>query len=288
MLKKICIIPAYDRPEYLYLCLEKIVETNEYHDIKIIVSLDLNYNPNNLDVIDKFNNILNITLTSNNINVSNKEMKQSFHLLSAYKKYYNMHKPDLIYMIEDDIIISKDFFSFHEDIHKLHSNTFVSIVSEPNNFKGLPGSNNDIYHSPMSDYQSLGVCFNANKLNEFILCHNVSEYYKNPNHYLLNKFPNSKYNNKWWEQDGMIRRVLESLNVTPIYACTPRCYHAGYYGYHRPGNRPNGTLNEKINELRNIIFNQELLNSKQEVYKDSFICNLNTSHDKLNLIKYES
>lgn len=292
-MRNVCIIPAYDRPEYLHLCLEKIIESDNFNEYKFIIALDYGFHPENLKVIDYFTNNYNFDCTVTAIQQSTQqmnisaEMKQSYNILYNYSKFIGIFNPELMILIEDDIMIGKDFFTMHELIHKTYPDIFVSILSQPNNFDvKYSKSEDDVYIAPIPDYQSLGVCFNTSKLIEYILPHHNDEYYINPNQYLLKHFPNSKYNGKWWEQDGLIRRVFEKHDIRPIYSCQPRCYHSGYYGYHRIVGRPPGNLNNRILELRKIIFNQDMLDKKQTEYKDSFVCNLHTTHTKLNLVNY--
>jgi len=49
-------------------------------------------------------------------------------------------------------------------------------------------------------------------------------------------------------------RLLWTTGGVVAWPYIPRCYHVGFYGYHRPdGKRPDGLLQDKIAKLRGII-----------------------------------
>lgn len=284
-------IIAYDRPESLFWCLEKIANADNSDQYTYLISLDHGYNPENIAVISEFQKlgfkcIIHEQKHSPDIHP---QSKQSYNVLNAYNLACQYVEDDngLIFNIEDDIIISKDFFTISEEIHALEPDIFSMIGSYNANSSSPKGSPDDYYVSIINtDFQSWGVSYKKRIISEYILPHVNMEYLKHPDNYVKKYFNGSKLGSRWTEQDGLIRRIQESYNMTSAFLCMQRAYHAGFYGYHR-GKGPTGNLLERITKLNDIIFNQDEINKVQTMYKDSHVCDLNLSHSNLNKRRHE-
>jgi glycosyltransferase involved in cell wall biosynthesis len=278
-MKDICLIPCYNRPEFLYWTLKQIEKAYLSHKIEYWFLADHGYNPEILEIIKDFKYSKKIIKqTKHNYHSAT---KLSRNILSGYKKAYQT-KAKYIFLIEDDILIGKDFFKMHYGIQN-DENIFCSIMSENHNTKFDTSNNlNNYYISKQADYQSIGVCFKRVNLKQ-IVKHLIPEYLNNPFKYVNKLYPKSKIGSQYVEQAGLIRRIIENNNYKVAFPDVPRCYHAGFYGKNR-GKQLTGHYKDKISKLGKIIFdnkNMEYMTGGGRHYKDSKPINLNTDYIKL-------
>lgn len=286
-MKNIVLIPCWQRPEFLSICLEQIVKADGAEKYTYVFLVDRGFNPENITVINKFPFEKGVQLRKETVPGIG---RQSMNLLEGYR-FAASQDCNLVFMIEEDIMIANDFFTWHEAVQKKESN-FCSIATENNNTKHeSTGNLSEYYIGSERDYQSLGVCFNREVLNKYVVPHANYAFYKNPRAYVSQKFPTSVMGTQYCEQDGLIRRIRETeCNLPVIFPDVPRAYHAGFYGYNRPSKKvPKGSLASRIAQLKEIIFSPEkmLANSiTPGYYEDSKPINL--INDKwLNQVRHE-
>ena len=97
------------------------------------------------------------------------------------------------------------------------------------------------------------------------------------------KFPNNTFGEAFAEQDGLIRRIQQkeanSGGMQIAFPHVPKAFHAGFYGKNR-GQRISGTLEERTNKIRSIIFDDEMMRTVNKgsvhLYEDSIPVNLET------------
>jgi hypothetical protein len=176
--------------------------------------------------------------------------------------------------VEEDILISRDYFDFHRRAHELVPDAFA--VSACRNQKYLAG------HDPAPDdsalyahgsYQSLGVSFRPIRLHA-ILPHLVRAYFTNPVQYCARIFPASAINPNNAEQDGLLERLMEHAGLATVYAHAPRAYHAGFVGYHRKGSSPPGDIEQRARAI--LGMSAEQLNAHAHSYPDHTTVPLDT------------
>lgn len=248
----VVVIPCFNRPEFISICLE-LIQKAEQGDLLYLFQVDFGYDPQVVEVIERFPLKKEIKYTPSHT----LQNKQSYSLLMGYENALQ-HNPDKIYLIEDDIFIANDFFIWHE---KNIGNNFASIATKNHNAEII--STGDLAASyTMSEYQSLGVCFQKSSIEE-ILSGITEEYYKDPKRYLKNRFPNSPISIGYCEQDGLIRRIIQDKNHQVVFADVPRAFHAGYWGKSR-GVKPSGILEERICEVRLTAFDTLIMKGDSE------------------------
>lgn len=271
------IIPVFNRPEFLSICLELICKADRSNEFVYLFSVDTGFDRKCLEVIREFP-LEKVVVKRKG--TPYKLGKQSFNLLSAYYEacYLSDNK---VMLIEDDIFIHPDFFNWHIGIHEKESNIFCSIGTENHNTHiNTDNSDNGYYYGARTDYQSWGVMFDKEILSKYILPHAINEYYKNPIEYLEYKFKQSWLGKHFAEQDGLIRRVKYSLpELNVLFPCKPRAFHAGFYSYHRNMyKRLEGPIEEKKKKIREIISNEKLYKQyceNPDFYNDSRAIDLN-------------
>lgn len=175
----------------------------------------------------------------------------------------------LVYLIEEDIWVARDFFAFHEAAHARRKVFFVSGVRNQNDARTLPPDRSRIYLDRR--YQSLGISFRVESL-PLITAHHRAEYYADPRRYVLAHWPRSRLGDTLWEQDGLIDRIIEEEHLAGLYPFVPRAFHAGFVGYHRRGRPFGGTLAQRVAKLEQMT--DADANARARDYKDIHSCDL--------------
>jgi hypothetical protein len=254
--KNILIIPTYDRAELLYLCLDAIAMCRESSRLDIRVFQDSHINDKDvdaqgrrevIDVVKKFHD-LQITCITRPWHAY---AGNSYNILTAYKDAATS-KAEYVFMVEDDVIVSPDFFRYHYARLAAHPKAACSIgVRDPG------------HHG----YASLGVAFPRETLH-LIAPHCEPLYFLRQRGYCAQTFRPSLYNAQFdCEQDGLIARILEGRLV--LWADVPVCQHIGWYGYHRrKSQRPQGTLEERVMQTKAILQSESLLRQWSRDFAD--------------------
>lgn len=269
--KIICVIPAYQRPEFLWHCLDRIKKCDDVHKVTFLFMLDFGCSNEVKKLANDFPLPKRVFMQPK---VEYRATKQSFNVLQGYRLAYEMGAT-LICMIEEDVMVATDFFTWHINVHK-QKELFCSIATRNNNTKYETTDDLGAYYVCDGDYQSLGVAFNPKiiKALQHYACH---AYYKAPMQYCAEHFPGSKVGPFFAEQDGLIRRIQE-IQVLPVaFPDVPRAFHAGFYGKNR-GRRVVGTYEQLRVKVGSIIYDRGRMKAavdRPEYYEDSTPVNLN-------------
>lgn len=268
-----CLIPCFNRPELLHHAL-RCIEAANPEGIHFLFRPDRGASPENLEVISTFKfpyTILPEPIKARYAGI----MKQSWSVLTGYGEAVKLAGDGLVYYIEDDVMVAPEFFEWHRLGHEQGRGLFCSIASEDTNTPEDKRSEQNsigiiderleypeatIWKARVSDgtYRSIGVCWTAENLRKFVQPHVNPSYFLNPWMYLKQTFPNSPWKGSWCEQDGLIRRIQLESGLPIAYPFEPLCYHAGYYGTNRGNpNKPKGTLQQRIEEVGNVIYSDE-------------------------------
>jgi hypothetical protein len=270
-------IPCYNRPEFLWHCLDNLTRCEGIENIHVIFKPDSGYHPDNLRVIEQYTD----RLTSYEVRAPLPPVapltKQSKNVLDGYK-YAATQTDELIYMVEEDVMVSTDFLTYHEAIHTAEPGLFASLSTKNPNRNVTTTEDPEAYYLTTGDYCSLGVCMRASVFNDHIDRHMTGNYYRNPIRYMGETFPNSDLNKSQAEQDGLIRRIQHESELPLAYPHLPRAFHSGFYGYNRR-QYITGTLEKKIQRIADTIYdpaNMLAASLSPAYYQDSIPVNLNT------------
>lgn len=251
----VVVIPAYNRPEFLRLTLELITKNRGFQDYLYLFALDYGFKTTLLQEIKTFGKTgVNIEIIRTPYR-NYREGKQSYNLLNGYRLAASK-STNLVFLIEDDVFISNIFFEWHKVVHQAEPEIFCSIATRNNNTQiDIPGDVGD-YYLKTDDYQSLGVCFKKQQV-EFFGQYVTSEYFSNPVEYCRRTFPTSPLNIMFSEQDGLLRRIMGKYGLYNAFSVNGLAYHAGAFSGKNRGRRLEGTLEQKIQQLRDICFDKD-------------------------------
>jgi hypothetical protein len=227
----VVLIPAFDRPEMVWLCLDHLAQCPEVRDVEIRVCIDRRADHAPLSefarVVEAHADLdIELRFTPPHAHPGN-----SFNVLSSCRDAWRAGF-GRIYLVEDDVMVSPEFFAWHERVHA----------------EAQPSASVGIANPGHGAYASLGVCLPAWAVGE-IMEHAVRAYFRNMRGYCQFAFPPSPFD---CEQDGLIARVLAGCVVA--WADPPIVSHVGWYGYHRrQTRRPTGTLEERYGYVRQKV-----------------------------------
>lgn len=246
-MQDIVILPTYDRPEMLWLCLEYLSKCPDtrWTQIRIYVDAHIGEKPPRdeiEEVLEKFPRL--------SIQIGFRHPHQypgnSYNLMMAYKDAYHS-EAERVYLVEDDVLIHPEFFRWHRMMHTGQMLGCSIAVQNPGH----------------GAYASLGVCFKREMLH-LILPHCRPAYFQNMRNYCKAVFAPSKFD---CEQDGLWARVLAGHPV--VWAPYPFAQHVGWYGYHRKKSiRPQGTLDERYAQVLETLTTPAILHQQMRDFGD--------------------
>ena len=279
----VVVIPAFSRCDFLEVCLDHICKADEFEKHKYLFCLDYGYNPELIKIINKY------PITAALLKVPNnhlKDGKQSHNVINGLVTAAG-HSDDKVYYIEDDCLIAKDFFTFTGGVIE-KEDVYCCIASMSDRQTIEPVNDENCYYIKENDndYRGIGVCFSTAKINEYLKPHDDRRYYRNIKGYCLRYFPDSELKGQWTEQDGLQRRIIEKNKLRVAFRSVPRCFHAGFYGYHRSVKVAYDMLSheDKVRFIYDHVFDLEKvreISNNNEWIHDSIPVNLNTSHTKI-------
>ena len=273
----VVLVPTYCRPDYLTICLEHLSQAEGHgskyvfvqHDHRetdppeVLVEAGLSQ-----EVAQSFGPKFRAVFFS--LVPAHRYIGNSYNCLELYKLAFGVSDARYVYLVEDDVIVTPDFFKWHEAVQG-RGDYFASVgwrCSRNPDFKesGDPTA----YMESARDYASIGVCWRRGNLTP-LLEHAKPEYYGNLGGYVRVTFPNSVIpTSEWTEQDGIVTRLLhETEDRWVAWPELPRCAHIGIQGYHRRnGHRFVGSLVQRTDALRGAINSSTLSKLSQDNYRD--------------------
>ena len=271
-MNSVVVIPAYNRPEMLATCLRRVEQASDYKNQCYNFVFDAGFDERNTDIVfSHWKNGLPLYSPGPAINPVRGQGNSANILMGLAYGLSAAEEigADIVHLLEEDVWVAKDYFDAAERIHKQFKPWALSLCrNQHRSYEPIPDKSL-IYFDNM--YQSIGVSFPLDTVRE-ILVHNTDEYLYDMSGYLRNQFPHSRFGGLFPEQDGLIQRIIEKNKYEVAYANIPRAFHAGFYSYHRAGEEPEGTLEEKIAQLE--AMSEEEMN-RRSVYKDIRFCNMN-------------
>lgn len=266
------VLTAFGRPEMLWHCLSRIDKADKPDGLRITFRLDHWYDREIHDVLGMFAHLpADVSIAPKH--PFHASTKQSANVLGGLYQAARLTDHDsIVHLIEDDVMIGPDHFTFSDKAHR--AGEFFCVTTSANCNGGEetdePALGVRVSHGT---YRGIGTSFRAGAFVDHIAPHIRPDYYLNPRQYIRKTFVPDPFGGSWTEQDGLIRRIQMQEGMPPIaYAITPRSFHAGYYGKNRNGRRPTGALAQRIDKLGAVIYSDEAMrkeNRRAAYYEDS-------------------
>jgi hypothetical protein len=236
----------------LWHCIDNLCKADGIGSMHVVFRADSGYDPDIIGVIRSFA----ARLPSHEIQAAPscpyRRTKLSANILLGYlQAAARAHR--YVYMVEEDIMVGRDFFRWHQAVQARNEQLFCSIaVRNHNRCVELPEDPQGYYLSS-GDYCSWGVCFDRTVIGALIAPHVNLDYLSGPKRYLRRHFPTSQVGLGYVEQASLLRRIQERCGQPIAYPAVPRAFHAGFYGRNRPGGVP-GALHERVQRLDSVIY----------------------------------
>lgn len=262
---ELVVITAWRRPDFLRATLERLLLADE-PGIEYLVSLDRGFTR---DVSDQAHWFLQRIGRRARLEVrAHRWSGNSYNTLVSFREATLRHpRPDLINLVEEDILVGKDYFAFHRAAHGLAPADVLAVSACRNQQFPLgvepPSEESVAWLHPA--YQSLGVSFRPEQL-ERVVRHAKPAYFANMIGYCKQQFPGSRIPAGNAEQDGLIHRIAERDGLTTMYPAVPRAYHAGFTGYNRRGAKLAGSIEQRAQQI--LAMTSDELNASAHSYPD--------------------
>ncbi len=235
----ILIIPTYERPEFLWLCLEKIA-ANDCSNIEIWICEDEHIDHPKSEQLQQ--EISTTVVYARALFADVKHFKtehvnhgSSFNVLESFKKACQTDA-EFVFFVEDDCLVTPDWIKWCRAAHE----QFDPFATCGNASR----AGQDLRQTSISDrwFQTFALSFRRDRLKKALL-DNYSNYNLTPT----------------FEWDAYLMRHILASGQYAASACIPRVYHYGFFGYHRTGNRTDGDLQARIEFIRRGALDTSLL-----------------------------
>ncbi len=256
-MRDIVIIPTYARPDYLWVCLEHLQRAAADRPLEFWVFQDKRERPQFHWIEQDSLETRNVVAAFPQLNIRFTERQPHSYLgnpLNFLEAYKEAHASDAryVYLVEDDVLVSSDFFQWHEAV-QARADYFVTVGWHNIRNRHVQKCDDPTaYIETTVDYSSIGVCWRRENL-AAIARHARIEYYRDISGYCQTAFPGNPIPyGQWTEQAGLIMRELLQVKDarTVAWPCVQRCAHVGTYGYHRAGQPLGGNLQQRVAALR--------------------------------------
>jgi hypothetical protein len=256
----VVVIPTFDRPEFLWTCLENI--WNNVRGIigkYILISEDVHADKpkdftTQMEMLatirewqNKFADLFHYRATPPHTTYGN-----SYNVLSALQQAANISDGGKIYLIEDDVLVTPDFFEWNDLVFETWPATRLACAGRLNRSLNFhingPHAIDESIKDPSAcrsvrgSYISWATCFGREMRNMFQLSFDYSKF------------------RPGFEQDIMLQQYINVKAMSSTWPYVPRAYHMGWWSYHRNGGFPlTGNLEERVTTLQKIVSDPEKL-----------------------------
>lgn len=233
-MKKVVVMPAFRRPEIAALSLEKLALACSL-DTDVRIYLDT-CGDERLEEFQYVRDTYFPTATIYRAGLHVIAPSGSWNILNSLAQGFDT-KADLVFFIEEDVLVSRNFFKWHEARHSEYP-YFVT-------------SGRKLKNRDTSYYSNPGSCFSKEALS-LIVPHICLEYFADQAGYLDKHFPGM--DDAGILDDGLIRRVMRSVQGKAIAADPAIAFHYGFRYYNRL--EPwmiSGSIQNRIIEARKIF-----------------------------------
>lgn len=232
-MKEVVVMPTCKRPEMLALALRAIDQAdNPPNDIRIFCDTDTN--------VQEVEYVRDTYLPHAMIFHAGQHPSLPsgmWNILNSMKQGYETGA-DLIYHVEEDVLVKPDFFEWHRSMDYPDLMATCGRIMErfPNYLQ----------------YTNPGACLRRAGLG-LVVEHITDDLFRNHEQY-MDRFGPMEESSKL--DDGLIRRVARQHGLRVMYPWKPKCAHIGFRGYRRYDIfQNNGNIVERIAGLERMLPN---------------------------------
>lgn len=280
------LMPGRNRAEFFDIALSSLMGCPEIENYRILFEFECDVQQEYYDIIKRY-----VKCPSQ---IEIKRWDTHYGLtrghLEGMKIAFN-NTDEYVIIVEDDVMVSRDFLRYHDycyrNFYKERGDigTITGQISHASVSKEPEERDPKLVHKRLW-YHPYGVLIPKDFFYKYVLEHCTEKYYKNPL-YVDTVYPEWSERGKWFEQAGLLNRIVHKNNLHTIEADVPRCQDIGWFGKNRTNRYAEyKTLNldEKIRLNRKIWGDIDLI--KKFAYSGSqhYVLNNNNEWDNLVLV----
>jgi len=230
----VVVMPVCHRPELLALALEKLDQARKPENLDVRIYADTSAD---LESIECVRDVYYPEALIFQANPHIQAPSGCWNILNAIKSGYRTGA-DYIFLIEEDVLIKPDFFTFH-----LSQTDCLASCGRKDRRHYLLYP--DLYTNP-------GSCLHR-ELVEQLIPHICDDYFTRLREYMDEHF--GSWDTQSHLDDGLIRRVIRQMGGRAVYPDIPVCAHQGFRAYNKLDIYMNYeiSIEEKIKRLREML-----------------------------------
>lgn len=250
----VVIVPVHNRPEFAYLCLEKLAQADGVQDKEVWLCQDQHVGDSPVlteqmwPVVQLGRKLFKAfdyrRLRMHDTYGNSKNILESLRI--AYET-----KVERVFLVEDDIMVMPDIFRWHEAILGLPDRGYISCATAVNKSAHFPINGRYTMDETFKDSSAYYVSKNA-------YSSHASAFSRGTLQIIVNRIANNiTYSSlvPGMEQD----QLIQQMSLASAWPYVPRAMNVGFYSYHISGTSLSGSLSEKVQALRSIIHSPEQL-----------------------------
>jgi hypothetical protein len=260
-MRDIVIVPTYDRPEFLWVCLEQLFKAKGANEKWVWVCEDIHADkPKSfvtememLATIRYFENLTERYLWPKLKYVGRKPHTtygNSYNLLAAVQEA-STADAEKVYIVEDDVLVTKDFFEWNDQVFS-NLPPWVACAGRLNRSLNFAMNGPDAMDESIKDvnackavigaYNSWATCFSRQALDE-----------------IVSIIPSYDTFRPGFEQDMLIQNHMRRNKLVSVWPFVERAFHFGWTSYHRCGRPITGNLEEKVKFIQTAVRSKSIL-----------------------------
>ena len=243
----VIMVVGYNRPEFFYYTISTLKQCRGVGKYKIYFLFEHGVDKTYYKLIDEFR------IGDYEVIERDRHYGLTRNILEGYKTLFQV-ADEYIIMVEDDVIISRDFLEYMEHAYRKW-NTLVAGTGYVN---GVDES--AVYLTNW--FIPYGVLIPKKFFYNHLLRHCTEKYYNNRQEYVDSYYSEDGFKGKYNEQAGLINRILHKERICQVIPEVPRSQEIGFYGSNKQNKIPDYDkldLEEKIKFVSKLIKSIELI-----------------------------
>ena len=268
-------ITIYNKPDLLYLYLEQLEKSGELKNYKLRLHTEEGYDPEENVVIEDFKKRNPDVDTKLYIKRKINCPLTGFHnILSSYTMSA-IEADEFVIIGEEDMLPTEDYLRFNRVCYEKYLSKYDRIfaIAHKRRPEVEQQGHGDVL---MGDYQLTSPsCISVKAIDNYITPYLQDElFFSNPIAYNMQRFNNLRIApHDHTHHDGALERMMLANNLFALKPDQARSMHVGLSGIFCRGNPPQGTLEERVAQWRELIKDGDMLRSLSTIPSDIVVTN---------------